>query len=88
VYALLEVKKLDLPDNLWPSMPTADYLPIQRLHHFTLGPILENKGTIKGTYSVLRNIFGGNNGEGGFQEGQLGYKNGLFTDELVLINSD
>jgi len=70
-------------------MPTVDRLPPQKLYHFALGPILENKGTLEGTYGVLRNIFGGNNSECGFQEGQLGYKEGLFNnEELVLINGD
>ena len=69
-------------------MPIIDRLPAQKLHYFALGPILKNKGTVEGTYGVLRNIFSGDNSEGGFQEGQLGYKNGLFTNKLVLINSD
>jgi hypothetical protein len=44
---------------------------------------------LEGTYNVLKNIFGGDNGEYGFQEGQLGYKDGSFNNkELVLINSD
>jgi len=70
-------------------MPIIDYLLPQKLRHFILGPILENKGTLKGTYGVFRNIFSGNNGEYGFQEGQLGYKDGSFNNgELVLINGD
>jgi hypothetical protein len=40
-------------------------------------------------YGVFRNIFGGDNGEYGFKDGQLGYKESLFdNDELVLINGD
>ena len=70
-------------------MPSVDRLPPQKLHHFTLGPILENEGTLEGIYSVLRNIFSGNNSKYNFQEGQLGYKEGLFNNkELVLINGD
>ena len=68
-------------------MPTIDRLLPQKLRHFALGPILENEGTLEGTYGVLRNIFGGDDGECGFQEGQLGYKDGSFDNgELILIN--
>ena len=70
-------------------MPTIDCLPLRKLYYFALGPILENKGTLKGMYGVLKNIFGGNDSKCGFQEGQLGYKDGLFNnEELVLINGD
>ena len=76
-------------NNFWPSLPIVDCLPLQKLYYFTLGLILENKGTIKGTYSVLKNIFSGDNDECGFEEGQLGYKDGLFNNsKLVLINGD
>ena len=64
-------------------MPTIDRLPVQKLHHFALGPILKNKGTVEGTYGVLRNIFSGNNNKGGFQEGQLKYKDNLFTNKII-----
>ena len=66
IYILLEVKKLDLFSNFWPSISIINCLPVQKLYHFTLGLILENKGTIKGTYGVLRNIFSGNNSKSGF----------------------
>jgi len=70
-------------------MPIVDCLPPQKLHHFALGPILENEGTLKGTYSVLKNIFGGDNNKCSFKEGQLGYKNGSFNNnKLVLINGN
>ena len=70
-------------------MSTIDYFPLQKLYHFALGLILENKGTLKGTYGVLKNIFSGDNGEYSFQKGQLGYKDGSFNNkELVLINSN
>ena len=70
-------------------MPIIDYLLPQKLYHFILGLILENKGTLKGIYSILRNIFSGDNSECGFQKGQLGYKNRSFNNsKLVLINSD
>ena len=88
IYILPEVKKLDLPSNLWPSIPIINRLPTQKLHHFALGLILKNKGTVKGIYSILRNIFSGNNSKGGFQEGQLRYKDSLFTNKLVLINGN
>ena len=70
-------------------MPIIDCLLLQKLCHFALSPILENKGTLEGIYGVLRNIFSGDNSECGFQEGQLGYKNGSFNNnKLVLINGD
>jgi len=47
-------------------MPIIDYLLLRKLRHFILGLILKNKGTLEGTYSVLRNIFSGDNGECGF----------------------
>ena len=70
-------------------MPIIDYLFLWKLRHFTLGLILENKGTLEGIYSIFKNIFGGNNGECRFQEGQLGYKDGSFNNsKLVLINGN
>ena len=70
-------------------MPIINYLFPQKLRHFALGPILKNKDTLKGIYGVLKNIFSDNNGEYGFQKGQLGYKNGSFNNsKLVLINSN
>jgi len=88
-YAIPKVKELDIVADFWPSMPIIDRLLPRKLRHFALGPILENEGTLEGTYGVLRNIFGGDDGECGFQEGQLGYKDGSFDNgELVLINGD
>ena len=50
---------------------------------------MENKGTLAGTYGVLKNIFSNNNRDCGFQEGQLGYKELLFNNsQIVLINSN
>ena len=70
-------------------MPIIDYLLLQKLHYFALGLILKNKGTLKGIYSVLKNIFSGDNGECKFQKGQLRYKNRSFNNnKLVLINSN
>ena len=50
---------------------------------------MENKGTLAGTYSVLKNIFGGNNRDYSFQKGQLSYKELLFNNsQIILINGD
>ena len=88
-YTLPKVKELELFNLFQPNMPTVNYFPLQRLYHFALGPILENKGTLEGIYSVLKNIFSGDNGEYGFKKGQLGFKEGLFNNsKLVLINSN
>jgi len=65
-YTIPKVKELDIAADFWPSMPIIDRLLPRKLRHFILGLILENKSTLEGTYSVLRNIFGGNNGECGF----------------------
>ena len=70
-------------------MPTVNCFPLQRLYYFALGVILENEGTLKGIYSVFKNIFGGDNSEYSFKEGQLGFKEGLFNNnKLVLINNN
>ena len=70
-------------------MLKVDRLKPQKSPHYVLGPILENKGMLAGTYSVLKNIFSGNNGEYGFQEGQLSYKELLFNNsKLILINGN
>jgi len=63
VYIILKVKELNIIVDFWPSIPIIDYLLLQKLYHFILGPILKNKGTLEGTYSVLRNIFSGDNSE-------------------------
>ena len=50
---------------------------------------MENEGTLAGTYSVLKNIFGGDNRDYNFQEGQFGYKKLLFNNgQIILINSN
>ena len=50
---------------------------------------MENKGTLAGIYSVLKNIFSSDNGDYGFQEGQLSYKELLFNNgQIILINGD
>ena len=38
-------------------------LKLHKFFYYILGPILKNKSTLKNTYSVLKNIFGGNNRE-------------------------
>ena len=70
-------------------MLKVDYLKLYKFSYYTLGPIFKNKGTLKGTYSVLKNIFGGNNGKYKFWKGQLSYKKLLFNNgKLILINGD
>ena len=66
IYTILKVKELNIAADFQPSMSIIDYLLPQKLYHFALGPILKNKGTLEGIYSVLRNIFSGDNGEYGF----------------------
>ena len=89
MYILPKVKELELSDLFWPNIPLVDRLPPRKLQHFALSPILENKGTLEGTYGVLKNIFSSDDGKCGFQKGQLGYKESLFNNkELVLINGD
>jgi hypothetical protein len=63
VYIIPKVKELNITVDFWPYMPIIDHLLLQKLCYFALGPILKNKGTLKGIYGVLRNIFSGNNGE-------------------------
>jgi hypothetical protein len=88
-YAIPKVKELYTGADFWPNIPLVDRLAPNKLPHFALGPILENEGTLEGTYGVLKNIFGGDDGDCGFKEGQLGYKDGAFNNgELVLINGD
>ena len=47
-------------------MLKVDHLKLCKFFYYILGPILENEGILKGTYSVLKNIFGGNNKKCGF----------------------
>ena len=44
-------------------MLKVDYLKLYKFFYYALGPILKNEGILEGTYGVLKNIFGGNNGE-------------------------
>ena len=41
----------------YPDFPSVERLAPRRTPHFGLGPILENEGTIEGTYEVIDNIF-------------------------------
>lgn len=41
----------------YPEFPVIDRLPPQQTVHHDLGPILQNEGTVKGTYGVLHDIF-------------------------------
>ena len=76
-------------ENFWFHIPDLDRLKPQKYSHYALGPIMENEGTLAGTYGVLKNIFGGDDGDCGFQEGQLGYKESSFDDsQIVFINGD
>ena len=90
IYTLLKAKELkNLFNNFWPNLSIINHLSLQKLYHFALGPILKNKGTIKGIYGVLKNIFSGDNDKYSFKKGQLGYKDGLFNNsKLVLINGN
>ena len=44
-------------ETAWPELPTIDRLAPRRTPHYGLGPILENEGTISGTYSVIDVVF-------------------------------
>jgi hypothetical protein len=41
----------------WPELPSIERIPPRKTPHYGLGPILENEGTISGTYSVIDIIF-------------------------------
>lgn len=41
----------------WPEIPSIERLPPRKTPHYGLGPILENEGTINGTYSVIDKVF-------------------------------
>lgn len=41
----------------WPELPSVERLPPRKTPHYGLGPILENEGTISGTYSVIDKVF-------------------------------
>lgn len=47
----------NLPD--WPELPTIERLSPRKTPHYALSPILENEGTIAGTYNVIDAIFTG-----------------------------
>jgi len=63
----------------WPDLPSVERLPPRKTPHYSLGPILENEGTISGTYSVIDIIF----------TEQLGYNPATdFDGRLHLIYGD
>ena len=47
-------------------MPKLDHFKLQKSSYYALGPIMENKGMLTGTYSVIKDIFSSNNGDYGF----------------------
>ena len=53
-------------NNFWHYMLKVDRLKPYKFFYYILGLIFENKGMLKSTYSVLKNIFSGNNREYGF----------------------
>lgn len=50
-------RKLEVKLVGWPEFPLVERLETRKTPHFGLGPILENEGTIQGTYEVIDNIF-------------------------------
>jgi len=63
----------------WPDLPSVERLPPRKTPHYSLGPILENEGTISGTYSVIDIIF----------TEQLGYNPAAdFNGRLHLVYGD
>ena len=70
-YAVLRVKehfktRFKSQENFWFNIPELDRLKLQKSSYYTLGPIIENKGTLTGMYSILKNIFGGDDRDCGF----------------------
>jgi len=63
----------------WPQFPHIECLSPQKTIHYSLGPILENEGTIDGTYKVIDKVF----------TEQLGYNQSIdFDDILHLVYGD
>jgi hypothetical protein len=63
----------------WPELPSIEHLPPRKTPHYGLGPILENEGTISGTYSVIDIVF----------TEQLGYNRAEdFGGQLHLVYGD
>jgi hypothetical protein len=63
----------------WPEYPRVLCLPPRKTIHLSLGPLLENEGTIEGTYQVIDQLF--------LQ--QFGYKqHSEFDDHLQLVYGD
>jgi hypothetical protein len=51
------ISTADLPSLTYPEFPSVERLAPRKTPHFGLGPILENEGTIEGTYEVIDKIF-------------------------------
>jgi hypothetical protein len=51
------VEKLFSDQIVWPEPPTVERLSPRRTPHYAFSPILENEGTISGTYKVIDTIF-------------------------------
>ena len=63
----------------WPELPSVECLPPRKTPHYGLGPILENEGTISGTYSIIDIVF----------TEQLGYNHAKdFGGQLHLVYGD
>lgn len=63
----------------YPEFPTVERLAPRKTPHFGLGPMLENEGTIQGTYQVIDKIF----------TKQLGFDPAVnFSDRLYLVYGD
>ncbi len=63
----------------WPDLPSVERLSPRKTPHHSLSPILENEGTISGTYNVIDEVF----------TQQLGYNHTTdFNGRLYLVYSD
>jgi hypothetical protein len=51
------VNKIQAVLTGWPELPTVERLPLCKTPYFSIGPILENEGTISSTYSVIDAVF-------------------------------
>lgn len=60
------------------NFPTVSRLPTQRTEHYNLDPLLENEGTVTGTYNVIEQIF----------SRQLGFGPDKHTNPLHLVYGD
>jgi hypothetical protein len=53
----LGMSTANLPSLTYPEFPSVERLAPRKRPHFGLGPVLENEGTIEGTYEVIDKIF-------------------------------